>query len=190
MSSPNAGAGDHLATTKRGFLSRWGSWIALAIVVVVALAVGTIGTTRPLTNADRLLNVSRTIKCPQCSGESVAESDAAISQQIRIDIAKRIEQGQTDDQIRQAYVDQYDQFILLTPQGSGVTSLVWVLPVVLIVLAFAGLAVAFRRWKVTGDLRATEADRALVDQALADGDGTGVSFDDPAGLDPEMGSGR
>ena len=77
----------------KSFLVTWGPWLAMAIVVAVALFVGTFGATRPLTNADRLLNVSRTIKCPQCSGESVAESDAAVSQQIRIDIAKRIEQG-------------------------------------------------------------------------------------------------
>ena len=171
----------------KSFLVTWGPWLAMAIVVAVALFVGTFGATRPLTNADRLLNVSRTIKCPQCSGESVAESDAAVSQQIRIDIAKRIEQGQTDDQIRQAYVDQYDEYILLTPRSTGVTSLVWILPVVVLVLAFAGLAVVFQRWKVRGDVHATDADRALVGRALAGGD---AESDDAEPDDGEMGAGR
>jgi cytochrome c-type biogenesis protein CcmH len=183
----------------RSFLVTWGPWLAMVIVVAVALFVGTFGATRPLTNADRLLNVSRTIKCPQCSGESVAESNAAVSQQIRIDIAKRIEQGQTDDQIRQAYVDQYDEYILLTPRSTGVTSLVWILPVVMLVLAFAGLAVVFQRWKVRGDVHATDADRALVGLALAaDAGGPdagrvaegGHADDGDRADDGEMGAGR
>jgi hypothetical protein len=50
------------------------------------------------------------------------------------------------------------------------------------VLAVAGLAVAFQRWKVRGDVHATAADRALVERALDD--------DPRPDDDPEMGSGR
>lgn len=173
-------------STRRSFLTTWGPWLAMAVVLVGALLVGTFGATRERTNADRLLDVSRTIRCPQCNGESVAESNAAVSQEIRVDIARRIEQGQTDDQIRQAYVDQYDDYIVLTPKSTGVTSLVWIIPVVALVVALFGLGLAFQRWKVRGDVHATAADRELVDQALHAGPASGDRDPD----DPEMGGGR
>ena len=160
----------------RAFLGRWGAWIAIAVVVAISLGVGTMNSVAPKTNADRLLAISESLKCPVCSGESVAQSNVSVSIDIRADIAKRIDQGQTDDQIRQYYADRYGDYILLTPKSTGVTSLVWILPVVALVLAFAGLMVAFQRWKVRADVHATAADRELVGRALD--------------VDPEMGSGR
>ena len=77
--------------------------------------------------------------------------------------------------------------MLLTPTATGVTTLVWIIPVVALVLAIAGLAVAFRRWKRKGDVHATAADRELVGRALADGSPPTAGWLDD---DPEMGSGR
>ena len=182
-----------------GWLRRWGPWVALAIVLATALFVGTVAQRPTPTNADRLTAIARTIKCPVCSGESVAESNAQISQEIRKDIGQRLGEGQTDDQIREAYRAQYGDYILLTPSATGVTSLVWILPVVLLVVALAGLVVAFSRWRVRGELHATDADRALVDAALHDGEvSAAVEHDrpetttepEPDAEDPEMGSGR
>ena len=148
-------------------LRRWGPWLAMAVVLVVALAIGTFASSAPETNADRVMAISRTLKCPVCSGESVAESNADASLQIRADIAKRLDQGQTADQIRDYYASRYGQDILLTPSSSGISSLVWVIPVVALVVSFAVLVALFRRWKVRGDIHATEADRELVGDALA-----------------------
>jgi len=165
----------------KSFLGKWGGWVAIAVVLVITFAVGTRPSGTPPTNADRLLNISQTIKCPVCSGESVAESNASVSVDIRTDIAKRLEQGQTDDQIREYYAGRYGKYILLTPEATGVTSLVWIIPVVALVLALAGLVVVFRRWRLGGEVHATDADRALVGRAL-DGD---LGIDDA-----DMGTGR
>jgi cytochrome c-type biogenesis protein CcmH len=153
--------------TDRAPLSRsWVPWIVLGIVLLVALAVGTFGSRGPTTAADRALAIEKTIKCPVCQGETVAESNAGISQSIRLDVAQRIDQGQSDDQIRAYYAAQYPGDIL-TPTGEGVEGLVWILPVVALVAASAGLAVAFRRWGSNDGVTATDEDRELVAQALA-----------------------
>ena len=52
-----------------------------------------------LTDAERANAVARTIRCPQCRIESVAESNVGIAREIRADIARRIDAGETDDQI-------------------------------------------------------------------------------------------
>ena len=46
------------------------------------------------------------------------------------------------------------------------------MPVVALVVALAGLVLAFQRWGERGTVHATDADRALVDAALDD-DGRG-----------------
>jgi cytochrome c-type biogenesis protein CcmH len=151
----------------------------MAVVLVTALIIGTLGSSGPETNADRVIAISRTLKCPVCEGESVAESNADASLDIRADIAKRLDEGQSADQIRAYYAAHYGPSILLTPSSSGVSSLVWVIPVIALVVSGAVLFFLFRRWRVRGDVHASAADRELVEQALDD---------EPE--DVEQGSGR
>ena len=75
-------------------------------------------------------------------------------------------QGQTDDQIRDYLGGLYPNMDL-RPKASGVTGLVWFLPVFVFVLAMAGLVAVFRRWRNETPSVATDADRAIVEQALA-----------------------
>jgi len=149
----------------------WLPWSVMAVVVVVALAVGTVGGGESPTNAERVVALTRAIRCPQCAGQSVAESDVAVSREIRRDIAGRVEQGQTDEQILAYYSSDtvFGPDALLSPPSEGAGGVVWVLPVVVAVLGLAGLGLAFRRWSGTS-VRATDDDRALVEQALADGE--------------------
>lgn len=147
------------------------SWVAYAVmgtIAIMCLVIGTTRTTGPFTAEDRVNAVAKTIKCPTCQGESVADSNASASREIRSDIADRLTRGETNDQIRAYYADRYGEAILLTPSGSGVTAVVWVLPVLVLAGAVAGLVVAFRRWRGSGELRATDADKELVGRALAD----------------------
>jgi cytochrome c-type biogenesis protein CcmH len=151
----------------------WFGYVVMAVIALVCLAIGTVRTTGPYTVDDRINAVAKTIKCPTCQGESVADSNAPTSREIRSDIADRLSRGESPDEIRAFYVSSYGEGILLTPSSSGVTALVWVLPVLVLVGAVAGLVFAFRRWRGTGSARATDDDRALVESALADLDDRG-----------------
>ena len=82
------------ASSKRHFV--WASWVIMALVLVSALALGTADDAGPQSDAERANAVARTIRCPQCRGESVAESNVGISREIRADIARRIDAGDTD----------------------------------------------------------------------------------------------
>ena len=140
----------------------WASWLVMGLVLVAALAVGVADDNGPQTDAERANAVARTIRCPQCRSESVAESNVGIAREIRGDIARRIDSGQTDDEIRQAYVERYDQSILLTPGGSGFAGLVWVVPVLAAAGAVIVVALAFSRWRRESTDAATAEDREIV----------------------------
>jgi cytochrome c-type biogenesis protein CcmH len=147
----------------------WLAYGVMAAIALTCLVIGTARTTGPVTTEDRINAVAETIKCPTCQGESVADSNAPASREIRDDIAARLNRGETPDQIRAFYASVYDD-ILLTPGRTGLASTVWILPVVVFVGAVAGLVVAFRRWRGGGVTQATDADRERVAAALADRD--------------------
>lgn len=161
----------------------WGPWVAILVVVITVLSIATFTSRTAPTAQDRVNNISATVKCPVCAGESVAVSNAPASLEIRKEIAEQVQQGQTDDQIRSYYAAKYGEAILLTPSAEGINALVWILPVVALALAIAGLAIAFRRWSTTTVDAATDEDRQLVATALAGETAppTEPTFDDPHG---------
>lgn len=146
-------------------MTRRALWIALGVITLVALFVGA----RPETgrsDEERLWAIGKGVRCPTCAGQSVATSDAPAAESLRAQIRADIEAGRTDDQIRAHLAEgAYGEDILLTPPRSGFAALVWVVPVVVVVLAFGGLAIAFRRWEREG-AGPSRQDEALVAAAL------------------------
>jgi cytochrome c-type biogenesis protein CcmH len=150
----------------------------MAAVLIVALTIGASSDPGPHTNQERVYNIADTIKCPRCVGQSVAESDVAIAREIRTEIARAIDEGRTDDEIRDQIAAGYDEEVLLTPRASGVSGLVWILPVVAAVAALGGMAFVFVRWRKQGVIEATDDDRRLVDAARVDAARSGSSPDE------------
>jgi cytochrome c-type biogenesis protein CcmH len=146
-------------------LRKWLPWLALAVVLVVALTIGATRTTGPRTQADRVQHITSQLRCPLCQGETVADSNALISRDIRTLVQERVAAGQSDSQIIAYVVHQYPG-TLLKPPASGLGLIVWALPVVAVVAAAGGLAVAFVRWRGRSGITVTDDDRAIVDRAL------------------------
>ena len=132
---------------------------------MAALIIGTRGSQGPRTPAQRAQHIASQLRCPVCEGQTIADSDALISQDIRGVIQQRVAAGESDRQITAFVVHQYPG-TLLTPPAKGVGAIVWALPVLAFVAAAGGLAVAFARWRSRPGAVVTDADRALVDQAL------------------------
>ena len=78
------GAPSPSALAKGSPVRRWLPWVLLAVVVVGALSVAVFGSRSAPTAQDRVAALARTIKCPTCSGESVAESNAPASQAVLV----------------------------------------------------------------------------------------------------------
>ncbi|HEX4978676.1 MAG TPA: cytochrome c-type biogenesis protein CcmH [Acidimicrobiales bacterium] len=143
------------------------SWIVLAAVAAVTLAVGSLGDRAPRTEAERVREIAAGVRCPTCKGLSAADSDAIAAQAVRDAIRDGIRDGRGDDQIRAFLVSRFGDEILLTPEATGVSSLVWILPVAGVVVAGAALAATFRRWRREQEVPApSEDDRRLVESAL------------------------
>ncbi len=84
--------------------------------------------------------------------------------EIRRDIRRQVDIGQTDEEITSALVNSYGDSIDLRPRSGGVVGLIWIVPVVVMVFGFAALASVFRRWRSTEIRTASHADVALVEE--------------------------
>lgn len=157
----------------RTFARRWLPWIALAVLVVAVLVLAArTGSGGDGSTEARVERLTSELRCPTCQGLSVADSPSSTSRAITDDVRRRVEAGESDEEIRQAYVETWGEWILLRPEGSGLGVLVWALPVIAVVIGGAGLAFALSRWRRQPTLEATPEDRALVAEARAHPDDT------------------
>ena len=137
-------------------------WLAIVAVALSALVVSTQVDGPPRTNEDRVRSLSEDFACPTCDGQSVAESNAVVAEEIRREIRRQVDAGATDEEITQNLIASYDESIDLRPRASGIVGLVWTVPVVVMVFGFAGLASVFRRWRATDGQTPSRDDEALV----------------------------
>lgn len=76
----------------------------------------------------RAVSLFREIKCPICVAQSVAESDAIISKDLRKHIRREIIAGKTDQQILETLALRYGDSILLNPRIEVSTIPLWIAP--------------------------------------------------------------
>ncbi len=131
------------------------------------MAYGALDEPAPTTAAERAANLASTIACPQCTGQPVSDSNATIAEVIRAEIKLQVDQGLTDREIRQVYIDRYGEWVDLNPTSGGLTGVVWILPFLVIGAAVGALGMAFVRWRAPrSQAQASAADIELVDTAL------------------------
>ncbi|HEX4693956.1 cytochrome c-type biogenesis protein [Sphingomonas sp.] len=86
-----------------------------------------------------------TIRCVECQGQSVADSNAPIAGSVRALIRERIRNGETPGQVRAWLIDRYGDYITYDPPLGALTWPLWAAPIVLLVVGVLLARGAFRR---------------------------------------------
>ncbi|MDQ2067993.1 cytochrome c-type biogenesis protein CcmH [Xinfangfangia sp. CPCC 101601] len=108
--------------------------------------------------------ISRSVRCPVCQGESIDDSDARISRDLRLIIRERLLAGDSDSEILDFLVARYGEFVLFDPPKSGTNLILWLAgPVTLLV---AGGVLLSTRRKTRGEEPLTAAEQARLDEIL------------------------
>jgi cytochrome c-type biogenesis protein CcmH len=77
-----------------------------------------------------------TIRCLQCQGQSIADSDAQIAGDLRNQIRTRIKQGEDPEAIRAWLVERYGDYVSYAPRVNRLTWPLFAAPVLLLGFAF------------------------------------------------------
>src|SRR6266702_7056379 len=91
-------------------------------------------------------DVASQLKCLVCQGESVADSPAILSQQMRGVIRQQLQSGKSEQEVIQYFVSRYGDRILLSPPWQGLTLLAWLVPVALLLGGTLQLFFVLRNW--------------------------------------------
>ena len=83
--------------------------------------------------------ISREIRCPVCQGETIDDSTAPISRDLRLIIRERLLAGDSNDEVIDFVVERYGEFVLFKPRASGWNWVLWLSGPVALLAAGGGI---------------------------------------------------
>ena len=89
---------------------------------------------------DRARALHEELRCMVCQGQSIADSDAALAQDMRAIVRERIAAGESDADVRGFLTERYGDYVLLDPPVKPETYALWFGPAAVFV---AGAAIAY-----------------------------------------------
>jgi cytochrome c-type biogenesis protein CcmH len=99
------------------------------------------------------------VRCLVCQNQTIADSSAPLAVDLRREIRERIEEGQTESQIKIFLIERYGDFVLYRPRFGGVSSVLWIAPGL---LSLIGVIVLWRIVRRRGEYPiTTEAQDAI-----------------------------
>ena len=66
--------------------------------------------------------------CPVCDGQTLDQSQAQLSEDMKTVIRQKIEDGDSNQQIRDYFVERYGEIVLASPDAGGFNLIAWVMP--------------------------------------------------------------
>lgn len=116
------------------------------VLIVVFIVFGLISYSHSgrSTNAQRSKSITQQLRCLECEGLSVYDSDTKTSKTIAKDVARRVTAGESNKKIFAYYEEIYGEYIRLAPTSESGNWLIYVMPAffiaVLIVAIFLSIS--------------------------------------------------
>ena len=97
-------------------------------------------------NNDEIKNkISKNIRCLICQGQSIYDSQSDFAISMKLVIAKKLNQGFSENEIYEFLKNKYGQWIIYDPEFNKKTFILWILPILLFLL---GGAIIYRKLNV------------------------------------------
>jgi|HigsolmetaAR201D_1030396.scaffolds.fasta_scaffold02463_14 Uncharacterized protein involved in biosynthesis of c-type cytochromes len=108
----------------------------------------------------RFRSLGQELRCLVCQGQSIADSNAELAQDLKREVYRMIREGRSDQEIKDFMVARYGDYVLLTPPMKSSTYLLWFGPFVLLAIGLAALLVVIKRRPAKSGISAEERERA------------------------------
>lgn len=114
---------------------------------------------------ERYRTLVEELRCPKCQNQNIADSNSPIAMDLRREIYRMLEEGQSNEQIVDYLVARYGDFVRYKPPVNAKTLVLWYGPIALLALGFGVLAIILlRRRRGAGQASntLTEAERTRL----------------------------
>jgi len=101
------------------------------------------------------------LRCLVCQNETIRDSNAALAKDLRLQVFEMVQQGKTEQDIKNYMTARYGDFVLYKPPFKLKTSLLWIGPFAFLLI---GLVVVFiytrrRKKQVIAELDGTDKEK-------------------------------
>ena len=93
----------------------------------------------------RFRALSAELRCVMCQNQSLADSNAQIAHDLRLQVLELMREGKTDREIKDYLVARYSDFVLYNPPVRPSTWLLWFGPGLVLLGGLAAVVVVVRR---------------------------------------------
>lgn len=93
----------------------------------------------------RFQNLTKQLRCLVCQNQDLADSDADLAKDLRRQVFDMMQQGKSDDEIKQYLVARYNDFVLYDPPLKSGTALLWFAPGALVIVGIGVLINVLRK---------------------------------------------
>jgi cytochrome c-type biogenesis protein CcmH len=114
--------------------------------------------------------IAKGLWCPLCNGVRLDNCELQACVQMKEVISQKLEAGESEEQIRTYFVEQYGDVVLGAPSTQGFNALVWILPVLAAAVGLGWLVYFVRSVtrKRTAAAVTVAASQASADEAAQD----------------------
>jgi cytochrome c-type biogenesis protein CcmH len=116
----------------------------------------------------RFQHLTQQLRCPMCQNETLADSNAPIARDLRNQIFQLMQQGKSDDEIKQYLVDRYSDYVLYDPPLKPGTWLLWFGPLLILCGGAGVVLVAIRKRNSDERTSSLSADNVSADNTPTD----------------------
>ncbi|MEC7455437.1 MAG: cytochrome c-type biogenesis protein [Pseudomonadota bacterium] len=111
------------------------------LLFLISLLISVLNAEQLITFSDdaylkRYQNLLEELRCPKCQNQNLADSNAPISNDLKEEIQRLLEQGLDDDDIKKALTERYSDFILYDPKFNKNTYFLWLAPFIVLLIGF------------------------------------------------------
>ena len=150
--------------------------LLLVVSLPVCIAALSCVTEDDLTADQRVYQLSQQLMCPVCDGQTLDQSQAQLSEDMKAVIRNKIEEGATNAEIRDYFVERYGEIVLASPDVGGFNLIAWVMPAAIFLGGALLVGSAYMNMKRRNRRGTTDASTGQVEEVK----------DPPAAADPQL----
>ena len=94
---------------------------------------------------DKVKNLTLELRCMTCQNQSIYDSDAEFSNDIKKIIRSKFEEGKSEKEIKLFLVERYGEYILFKPMLNYKNWFLWAFPFILLVFGLFFMAFKMRK---------------------------------------------
>jgi cytochrome c-type biogenesis protein CcmH len=91
------------------------------------------------------LDLTKELRCPKCQNQNIADSDAMIAVDLKRKVFELLQKGHDRQQVIDFMKQRYGDFVYYQPPVNPMTIWLWLLPILFVFVALAGIVMTRKR---------------------------------------------